>query len=67
MRPQTKPVPPDKPGKGQICLGCGLTTDELYNNGQMGCARCYETFAGEVERALMEIHGESRHIGKNSP
>jgi protein arginine kinase activator len=48
----------------ETCPECGLTRRELYAEGQMGCARCYEVFAAEVERALMEIHGKSVHIGK---
>ncbi len=50
----------------QSCPGCGLTRRELYERGQMGCAHCYETFAAEVQRALKEIHGETRHLGKNA-
>ncbi len=53
--------------KDEACPGCGLTRRELYNKGQMGCAQCYETFGAEVRRALREIHGEIRHIGKSSP
>jgi len=41
-----------------------MTRRELYSDGRMGCARCYATFAAEVERALKEIHGETRHLGK---
>ncbi len=43
-----------------------MTRSELYSQGQMGCARCYEAFAAEVQRALKEIHGETRHLGKNA-
>ena len=50
----------------QACSQCGLTRRELYAHGQMGCARCYETFAAEVRRALKEIHGETRHLGKHA-
>ena len=50
----------------QACPGCDLTRRELYARGQMGCARCYETFTAEVRRALKEIHGETRHLGKNA-
>jgi protein arginine kinase activator len=49
----------------ETCPQCGLTRRELYAQGQMGCARCYETFTAEVQRALKEIHGETRHLGKN--
>jgi protein arginine kinase activator len=57
----------DKPEeKSDACPQCGMARRELYFNGQMGCARCYETFAVEVQRALKEIHGETRHLGKNA-
>ena len=46
------------------CPECGLTRRELYQDGHMGCAHCYRVFAAEVERALLEIHGKSIHIGK---
>ena len=49
----------------EACPQCGLTRRELYAQGQMGCARCYETFTAEVQRGLKEIHGETRHLGKN--
>ena len=50
----------------QTCPQCGMARRELYLQGQMGCARCYEVFAAEVRRALKEIHGEIRHLGKNA-
>ena len=50
----------------EACPSCGLTRRDLYAHGQMGCARCYETFGEEVRRALREIHGETRHLGKNA-
>ncbi len=50
----------------QACPDCGLTRRELYAHGRMGCARCYATFTAEVQRALKEIHGETRHLGKNA-
>jgi len=50
----------------QFCPDCGMTRAELYAQGHMGCARCYETFGAEVRRALEEIHGATRHIGKNA-
>jgi protein arginine kinase activator len=52
--------------ENEACPSCGLTRRELYSHGQMGCVRCYETFAAEVQRALKEIHGETRHLGKNA-
>jgi protein arginine kinase activator len=49
----------------EACPQCGLTRRELYAQGQMGCAHCYKTFTAEVQHALKEIHGETRHLGKN--
>lgn len=50
----------------EACPSCAMTRRELYEKGQMGCARCYETFGAEVQRALWEIDGEIRHLGKNA-
>lgn len=50
----------------EACPGCGMARRELYSNGQMGCAKCYAAFAAEVRQALKEIHGETRHLGKNA-
>ena len=52
--------------EGETCPGCGMARRELYSNGQMGCAKCYAAFAAEVQQALKEIHGETRHLGKNA-
>ena len=52
--------------QGETCPGCGMIRRELYSNGQMGCARCYQAFSAEVRQALKEIHGETRHLGKNA-
>ena len=49
-----------------MCPGCGMARRELYSDGQMGCAKCYVAFAAEVQQALKEIHGETRHLGKNA-
>ena len=52
--------------EGETCPQCGMARRELYSQGQMGCARCYKVFAAEVQQALKEIHGETRHLGKNA-
>ena len=57
-------VPGEAGDAEEACPQCGMTRRELYAEGQMGCARCYQVFAVEVERALNEIHGKSVHIGK---
>jgi protein arginine kinase activator len=57
-------LPAETGDPNEACPECGLTRRELYAQGQMGCARCYQVFGAEVERALLEIHGKSVHIGK---
>ena len=52
--------------ENETCPQCGMTRSDLYSQGQMGCARCYAAFPAEVQRALKEIHGETRHLGKNA-
>ncbi len=56
----------ERVNEDEACPACGMTRRELYAQGKMGCARCYETFGAEVRRALREIHGETRHLGKNA-
>lgn len=63
MAEQSDDAPADE---DEACPQCGLTRRDLYREGQMGCARCYGTFGAEVTRALEEIHGETRHLGKNA-
>ena len=65
MKDAPKPVQLSFLNEADTCPRCGLTRAELYAHGHMGCARCYETFAPEVQRALKEIHGEDRHTGKS--
>ena len=60
-----KPVRRRQADKQEICPGCGLMRRELYEQGHMGCARCYGAFGAEVRRALQEIHGAIQHIGKS--
>lgn len=63
--PDTQNLPPnDAPDQQQCCPSCGLTRRELYAEGHMGCARCYDEFGAEVQQALREIHGAVEHIGK---
>ena len=50
----------------ETCPQCGMARSELYSDGKMGCARCYQAFGAEVQQALKEIHGETRHLGKNA-
>ena len=46
------------------CPKCGTTLTDLYSDGRMGCASCYDTFRDVIQRALVVLHGASRHVGK---
>ena len=46
------------------CKGCGLTYNELKNEGKLGCHLCYETFENVINQSLKNIHGSLEHTGK---
>lgn len=47
------------------CPLCGATFGELVKEGKVGCAKCYEVFASELERTITGIHGQTTHSGKS--
>jgi protein arginine kinase activator len=51
---------------GTRCEGCGLTYAEFKQTSQLGCSRCYATFAPLIGPLLQRIHGSSQHVGKTS-
>lgn len=48
----------------QSCPVCGITFYEFRNQGRFGCPHDYVCFADELEPLLINIHGESEHVGK---
>lgn len=46
------------------CPICGITFLEFRKQGRLGCPHDYVCFAEELEPLLMNIHGETRHVGK---
>ena len=46
------------------CPACGYPYTEFVNTGLVGCAQCYEAFAGELEPVIRRMHGKARHEGK---
>ena len=57
-------------GQGQAlpspvrCELCGSSLDEIIRSSRVGCARCYETFAAQLQPTLQRIHGVLKHTGK---
>ena len=43
---------------------CGITFLEFRKQGRLGCPHDYVCFAEELEPLLLNIHGETRHVGK---
>jgi len=55
-------------GKRRVrCEACGLSFSEFRKCGRLGCARCYDAFAGEMDEVLAQVHACSRHSGKCLP
>ncbi len=46
------------------CNKCGMTFDDFANTGEFGCGNCYITFADRISPVLKNLHGSSKHIGR---
>jgi protein arginine kinase activator len=46
------------------CPVCGITFYEFRNQGRLGCPYDYLCFQKELEPLIINIHGETEHIGK---
>ncbi len=49
----------------QVCPVCGISFYEFRKGGRLGCPHDYVCFAEELEPLLMNIHGETSHVGKS--
>lgn len=48
----------------ESCPVCGITFYDFRNQGRLGCAHDYERFAKQLEQLIVNIHGETTHVGK---
>ncbi len=48
----------------QACPVCGITFYEFRNQGRFGCPHDYVCFSDELDPLLVNIHGETEHVGK---
>jgi protein arginine kinase activator len=46
------------------CTACGTTYAEFQQTGQLGCGRCYATFAPVLGPLFRRIQGHDTHVGK---
>ena len=49
------------------CSECGLTFAEFKKSGRFGCDKCHEAFGDHITSLLKQIHGLTRHEGKEPP
>jgi protein arginine kinase activator len=48
----------------QACPVCGITFYEFRSQGRLGCPHDYVCFQTQLEPLIVNIHGESEHVGK---
>ncbi|MCL2703150.1 MAG: UvrB/UvrC motif-containing protein [Defluviitaleaceae bacterium] len=46
------------------CQSCGVSFDELREEGKLGCVNCYKAFRPQIDTILKNVHGSSEHTGK---
>jgi protein arginine kinase activator len=49
----------------QSCPVCGITFYEFRSQGRLGCPHDYVCFQSQLEPLIMNIHGDTTHIGKH--
>lgn len=49
----------------RVCPFCGISFLEFRKQGRLGCPHDYAHFAQELEPLLVNIHGETHHVGKS--
>jgi len=48
----------------QSCPVCGITFFEFRSQGRLGCPHDYVCFEQQLQPLIVNIHGESEHVGK---
>ena len=48
----------------QACPVCGITFYEFRSQGRLGCPHDYVCFQTQLEPLILNIHGETEHVGK---
>jgi protein arginine kinase activator len=48
----------------RACPVCGITFHEFRTKGRLGCPHDYDFFERELTPLIMNIHGETKHVGK---
>ncbi len=48
----------------QTCPICGLSFYDFRSRGRLGCPNDYVCFSKQLDTLILNIHGESEHVGK---
>ena len=48
----------------KACPVCGITFYEFRSQGRLGCPHDYVCFENQLEPLILNIHGETEHVGK---
>jgi len=51
-------------GSDRACPSCGLSPADFKDLGRLGCARCYDTYAHNLESVLGRLQRGRSHLGK---
>ncbi|OEH86294.1 hypothetical protein BHU72_13795 [Desulfuribacillus stibiiarsenatis] len=46
------------------CDTCGMTFQQFYKVGKLGCADCYKCFNNQLDHILRKVQGNLTHTGK---
>jgi protein arginine kinase activator len=49
----------------QTCPVCGISFYEFRNQGRLGCPHDYIAFQAQLDPLILNIHGETEHVGKS--
>ncbi len=50
----------------QTCPTCGMTFYDFRSRGRLGCPADYDCFSKQLDALILNIHGETEHVGKVS-
>lgn len=56
-------VGPAAAGDVAVCPGCGGTLEDFRTSGRLGCAACWDAFAGALGPLVRRLHGAMHHAG----
>ncbi len=48
----------------ESCPACGATLEDFRATGRLGCAECWQAFAGPLRGLLRRLHGATHHRGE---